>query len=670
MFEYFLTPFFLMRLFYICILLIATAMFSSLSAVTNAADNQSCDAHFLKEDFGVGSATNTDKHRFFNNQDGGTNGGCTGVPTSSEPGSSTTYIFKCAGNVFDGEYAIVAHMEDAYNDDPWFSYLYGSGGYDHTTNDGMGRMMFINADTSTGTFYSKDTTGLNPTNPITVSFAVENSLKSHMVRLKPNIEAKAVFLPSNTEVALLTTGEIDNDEQWHVFTHTFNPPAGNTDTQMRLDIKNAAGGGQGNDFVLDDITVSQQGTCKETNNDILAVNVGTTSTVDVLANDPDFDTTNISSLINVTAANSGTAQGIITVDPATGKLTYKPALLEENSTVTAFYEVCSNDPTPVCVVTQVDISVGSALPGPDSDNDGVEDRVDLDDDNDGVLDFNEQCIGFIAQNTTGVWKGNTVSNATITWTPAINFVAGAWPVYTSQYTLHIDDNVGGAEQWGRLNKDVVFETTFDTPVPASEIAFMVMDVDTLNSNSNSTWTIEVNGIQDTTGIFRKEEMDVTYATNDDDMVLSNGVISAPVAKNDQYILIVGSDSTPVTSLRIIGANITVANDMIGYSLYAHKSCDTDGDGIANKFDLDSDNDGCFDAVEGAGTFTPTDLQAAGGTVTVGTGSPATTNQNLGNAVDGDGIPNPASPAGQNIGTSQDATQKDKDCCTLTTTADS
>ena len=33
------------------------------------------------------------------------------------------------------------------------------------------------------------------------------------------------------------------------------------------------------------------------------------------------------------------------------------------------------------------------------------------------------------------------------------------------------------------------------------------------------------------------------------------------------------------------------------------SCDTDGDGFTNQFDLDSDADGCPDAIEGDGTFT-------------------------------------------------------------------
>lgn len=70
--------------------------------------------------------------------------------------------------------------------------------------------------------------------------------------------------------------------------------------------------------------------------------------------------------------------------------------------------------------------------------------------------------------------------------------------------------------------------------------------------------------------------------------------------------------------------------------------DFDNDGIPNCLDLDSDNDGCTDAVEGAGNFTNANLQVAGGVVENGPGSPlGTYRSNLcgGTAcVNTDGIP--------------------------------
>ena len=78
-------------------------------------------------------------------------------------------------------------------------------------------------------------------------------------------------------------------------------------------------------------------------------------------------------------------------------------------------------------------------------------------------------------------------------------------------------------------------------------------------------------------------------------------------------------------------------------------CDTDGDGVPNRLDLDSDNDGCLDALEGNGTF-PKSLIPAQGSVVVGTGSTAG-DLNLGNVIARNGIPVIAA-GGQGIGSSQ------------------
>lgn len=84
------------------------------------------------------------------------------------------------------------------------------------------------------------------------------------------------------------------------------------------------------------------------------------------------------------------------------------------------------------------------------------------------------------------------------------------------------------------------------------------------------------------------------------------------------------------------------------------SIDTDGDGVPDYLDLDSDNDGCADAVEGGADFSTSDLVIAGGTVSSGVGS--NVNRNLcadGSCVNARGIPLIALP-GQGIGTSRDA----------------
>jgi hypothetical protein len=75
--------------------------------------------------------------------------------------------------------------------------------------------------------------------------------------------------------------------------------------------------------------------------------------------------------------------------------------------------------------------------------------------------------------------------------------------------------------------------------------------------------------------------------------------------------------------------------------------DTDSDGLPDYLDLDSENDGCLDALEGGDNVSPSHLVAAGGVASVGTGSTAD-NLNLcdiNDCVDIDGIPVVVNPGG-------------------------
>ena len=83
------------------------------------------------------------------------------------------------------------------------------------------------------------------------------------------------------------------------------------------------------------------------------------------------------------------------------------------------------------------------------------------------------------------------------------------------------------------------------------------------------------------------------------------------------------------------------------------TCDNDVDGIPNDLDLDSDGDGCPDAIEGGGNYTASQLTIASGSLTT-----QTVNQNFGTNVDANGIPIMVGATGQTLGQSQDATKND------------
>lgn len=102
--------------------------------------------------------------------------------------------------------------------------------------------------------------------------------------------------------------------------------------------------------------------------------------------------------------------------------------------------------------------------------------------------------------------------------------------------------------------------------------------------------------------------------------------------------------------------------------------DADLDGIPNHLDLDSDNDSCVDALEGDENVTNEQLVTASGTVAVGFGSVAI-KQNLGNTVDATGVPtivnaggaaDVGGDVGQGVGISQD--NLNSACCTNPPTA--
>ncbi len=140
--------------------------------------------------------------------------------------------------------------------------------------------------------------------------------------------------------------------------------------------------------------------------DTFTAALGGATIFDILLNDDFLPGANTS-----ITQTGGTANGTVTFDPLTGEVSYTPLDAEFETTVTIEYRVCNTDPDPdVCATATIIISVID----PDTDGDGVTDSQEATD----GTDSNDPCDFNSASRTsepTEAWDamdcdGDTVTN--------------------------------------------------------------------------------------------------------------------------------------------------------------------------------------------------------------------------------------------------------------------
>ncbi|RPD91179.1 DUF11 domain-containing protein [Aureibaculum marinum] len=263
-------------------------------------------------------------------------------------------------------------------------------------------------------------------------------------------------------------------------------------------------------------------------------------------------------------------------------------------TYTLEYRIIENANTNNFKVGTLNVTVTLDPVVVDTDGDGVYDFCDIDDDNDGILDIEEECSGFLAQNSSGNWIGQTTSMVSIARPESI-IQTNVANLIDGQNTFNINSD-GGEERWAN-DGDVAFQITFSAPVPASDIAFYFIDLDGAISGTPSPDAkifFTVNGGLPN-GVF------VPVLGNVSNYNRATGVYSSPGAVNDQTLLLKGLGSTLVSEITIHSTGIG-SGDLVAYALFGRTLCDSDGDGISNHLDLDSDGDGIPDNVEAQTTL--------------------------------------------------------------------
>lgn len=258
----------------------------------------------------------------------------------------------------------------------------------------------------------------------------------------------------------------------------------------------------------------------------------------------------------------------------------------------------------------------------DFDGDGIANYDDIDDDNDGILDIFE-CpnlgTAFLPSSAGSAWPGGTTS--TITRFPA------SLPATITQRTASLARTYskpgGGANFSGSYNgadydintsgAAVTLTYTFSTPIPADQLFVSMGDVD---NNGGNTPQPYMQFVVNTSGGGTATASDFDFykvgtAPWPGGTVAASTLASTAVTNGLKFTFNVGTSGNDSRAIMLHGKTAKTISRLeitflvheqafFNIGAFKYPTCDTDNDGVPNIFDLDSDGDGCPDAVE-AGT---------------------------------------------------------------------
>jgi hypothetical protein len=270
-----------------------------------------------------------------------------------------------------------------------------------------------------------------------------------------------------------------------------------------------------------------------------------------------------------------------------------------------------------------------AFPGcSDIDGDGIIDLVDIDDDNDGIVDAVESPACFytateamVALKVSTGLISSTVNSVSVTATDDIPTMRD-----NVSTTVAASNHVIAANQLGDTSK-VIYKVQYPTAV-----SFTQMLVSTATANWGAGAFAVLEGSHD----------DVVYDAVSAPVSIAAGTPKVwPVTLNVnnlyRYYRIrlstVGTTQPTFTNFEVTGTINPATYIPSANPKPINCTVDTDGDGILNHQDLDSDGDGCPDALEAgvsvnAGAFSS--MSASGGSIYTGGIPSGTANAYVGN----------------------------------------
>ena len=145
----------------------------------------------------------------------------------------------------DGYYKLVSQAFPDFN--TWQAIKF----YDHTSNNGSGRMLAVNAAYDQNEFFRRRFTNVIP--GATYNFSAWIANLTPTAPIKPNVTFQVVDPSNNSVMASSTTGNLTGTTtQWAQYSLSFMA----TDTTIDLMLVNNNIGGNGNDLAIDDISFS------------------------------------------------------------------------------------------------------------------------------------------------------------------------------------------------------------------------------------------------------------------------------------------------------------------------------------------------------------------------------------------------------------------------------
>ncbi|WP_159248380.1 thrombospondin type 3 repeat-containing protein [Tenacibaculum maritimum] len=564
-----------------------------------------------------------------------------GTVRTSTPYISNSYFFNSIADVNDGEYCVIdTPNPGARNHVSWGTYG------DHTIGDTNGKMLVINSSSSTfAHYYKRSIESIIPNTTVKLSFWARNICAG--CTSQPDI-TYSILDSSDNVLATANTGGLSTSD-WVNYELTVNIGS-DTDLQISLTNNNVPSG-DGNDLAIDDISFSS---------------IVCDSDSDTIPNYLDVDSDNDGCPDAMEGGNTGlnlTDLNILNqlvggVDTNSSSASYGVPIIAGGGQVD---------------VSSTNASVQSAECNPcdatstlysDRDGDNVGDACDSDDDNDGILDENEGCPSNFTPGEVrlippvGAWEVflydgrfqvlNALNPVDVPsrgadGTPGGLAVLSAHGFYTGNVGTYTFNDVSiGANQ---------------DPTPSVVASGVDMKVLTPFTVSNSgDWSIVYKRTIENNGTIT---IGAPGSYVDDWIELFiNGVLVDSVNSFTASLPVADVISENISAGDVVEVRLTNGLDLGGFNLSIQTlneatlavvcDTDTDNDGVLNHLDTDSDDDGCPDAIEGAGNIIGGLSTLTGGSPTAGSSS-----QNLGTNVDAEG--NPKINAGDTTGFEQNNT---------------